>query len=467
MLQGHYQQTLTSTSAHLAQTMTLLSMPATELAEKIESELSTNPALELINERRCPQCKRLLPASGPCPVCSQPINYESQDPIVFISPREDFYNHASTDTDESPEEPYASEDVDLPTYVLRQIAGDLAIDDRMIVAYILNHLDEDGFLTTSAQEIARYQHRHLLEVQNLIERIKRCDPVGVCSTNPQEALLTQIEVLRETMKIPPFTKDVIEAHLNKLSQHHYQDIAKALGTSNAQIERVSEFIIQNLNPFPARAHWGDVRNPNSGSSQVFHQPDILIYHLNENPRNPLVVEIVLPIRGTLRVNPLFKASLKEVSEDKSVEWRNDIEKASLLIKCIQQRSNALKMLLEKLVAYQQDFINGGEIEMKPLTRAEIAKELGVHESTISRAVSSKTIQLPNKRIIPMSTFFDRSLSQRTIIKRMIEDEDKPLSDSDIQSNLAKLGINIARRTVAKYRSMEGILPAHLRQKHQK
>ena len=467
MLQGHYQQTLTNTSAHLAQTMTLLSMPATELAEKIDSELSTNPALELINERRCPQCKRLLPASGPCPVCSQPINYESQEPIVFISPREDFYTHSSSEAGESPDEPYASEEIDLPTFVLRQIAGDLAVDDRMIAAYILNHLDEDGFLTTTAQEIARYQHRHPADVQNLIDRIKRCDPVGVCSLDPKEALLTQIEVLRETAKIPPYTKEVIENHLNKLSQHHYQDIAKALGASTAQIERVSEFVIQNLNPFPARAHWGDVRNPNSGGSQVFHQPDILIYHLNENPKNPLVVEIILPIRGTLRVNPLFKASLKEVSEDKSEEWRNDIEKASLLIKCIQQRSNALKMLLEKLVAYQQNFINGGEIEMKPLTRAEIAKELGVHESTISRAVSSKTIQLPNKRIIPMAIFFDRSLSQRTIIKGMIEEEDKPLSDSEIQTNLAKQGINIARRTVAKYRSMEGILPAHLRQKHQK
>lgn len=467
MLQGHYQQTLTNTSAHLAQTMTLLSMPATELAEKIESELSTNPALELLNERRCPQCKRVLPPTGPCPICSQPIDYASQEPIVFISPREDFYTHSRAASNEVSDEPYATEDVDLPTYVLRQIAGDLAVEDRLITAYILNHLDEDGFLTASAQEIARYQHRSPEDVQNLIERIKRCDPIGVCSKDPREALLTQIEVLSETSSIPAYTKAVVEEHLNKLSQHHYQEIARFLNVSTTQIERVAEFVTHNLNPFPARAHWGDVRNPSSGSSEVFHQPDILIYHLNENPNNPLVVEIILPIRGTLRVNPLFKASLKEVTADKSEEWRNDLEKASLLIKCIQQRSNALKMLLEKLVAYQQDFIRGGEIEMKPLTRAEIAKELGVHESTISRAVSSKTIQLPNKRIIPMSTFFDRSLSHRTIIKEMIEAEEKPLSDSEIQSNLAKQGIKIARRTVAKYRSMEGILPAHLRQKRQK
>ena len=207
------------------------------------------------------------------------------------------------------------------------------------------------------------------------------------------------------------------------------------------------------------------RFPNADNSQVFHQPDILIYHLNENPKNPLVVEIVLPIRGTLRVSPMFKASIRQVEPEKADEWKSDIEKASLLIKCIQQRSNALRLLLEKLVVYQKGYILEGEKEMQSLTRAEIAKELSVHESTISRAVSGKTIQLPNKRIVPLSIFFDRSLSHRTLIKEMIDNESKPMSDSEIRQKLEDQGINIARRTVAKYRSMEGILPAHLRQAH--
>ncbi len=101
--------------------------------------------------------------------------------------------------------------------------------------------------------------------------------------------------------------------------------------------------------------------------------------------------------------------------------------------------------------------------MKPLTRAEIAGLLDMHESTISRAVSSKTVQLPNKKIVPLSIFFDRSLSHRTLIKQMIEQEDHPMSDSEIQGLLQEQGIKIARRTVAKYRSMEGILPGNLRQ----
>lgn len=465
MLQTHYQQPLTTTSAHLAQTMTLLSLTAGELLQKVESELSSNPALELVEERRCPMCKRLLPPSGPCPICSQPASYDSTDPIVFVSPPEDFYTGSSISSEATPDEPYASESVDLPTYVLRQVAGDLAEEDRIIASYLLTHLDEDGFLTTTSLEVARYHHRLPSEVTTVIERLKRCDPVGVCSANPKEALLIQMEVLSETFNVPNFTWEVINDHLHQLSQHHYPEIARELGTNVQQIQKVTRFISENLNPFPGRAHWGDVRNPNTDDSQVFHRPDILIYHLNDNINNPLVVEIIQPIRGTLRVNPLFKASLKQVEGEKVDEWKDDIEKASLLIKCIQQRSNALRLLLEKLVVYQKDYILSGEKEMQSLTRAEIAKELGVHESTISRAVSSKTIQLPNKRIVPLSIFFDRSLSQRTLIKEMIESEQHPLSDSEIQENLQAQGITIARRTVAKYRSMEGILPAHLRQTH--
>lgn len=457
------QQTSTTMSAHLAQTMTLLGLTLDELQQKIESELASNPALELIEERTCPMCKRPLPPRGSCPICSQPSSVQSEDPIVFISPREDFYTGSATSTGEAPEEPFVSELVDLPSYVLRQAAADLPVEDRLIAAYILTHLDEDGFLTTTALEVARYHHRLPSEITALIEKLKRYDPYGVCSANPVEAMLAQVDILSETMNVPAYTREVVAAYLHQMSQHHYQEIARALGTTTQQIQKVAAFISENLNPFPARAHWGDVRNPNSSDSQVFHQPDILIYHLNENPANPLVVEIILPIRGTLRVNPLFKATLKQVEEDKAEEWRGDIEKANLLIKCIQQRSNALKLLLEKLVSFQKDYILQGDLEMKPLTRAEIAGQLDMHESTISRAVSGKTVQLPNKRIVPLAIFFDRSLAHRTLIKQMIENEDHPLSDSEIRSALKEQGIEIARRTVAKYRSMEGILPGNLRQ----
>ena len=105
----------------------------------------------------------------------------------------------------------------------------------------------------------------------------------------------------------------------------------------------------------------------------------------------------------------------------------------------------------------------GEKYLKPITRASLAIELGVHESTISRAVSDKSVELPNRKIVPMASFFDRSLSARTILREIVSNESKPLSDTQIQTRLKERGIQVARRTVAKYRAMEGILPAHLRQ----
>ena len=194
-----------------------------------------------------------------------------------------------------------------------------------MTAYILNHLDEDGFLTTNVLEIARYHHRLPSEVTAIIDRLKRCEPVGVCSTNPQEAMLAQIDVLAETIKVPNFTREVVQHHLVKLSHQNFSEIAKSLGTTNQQIRTISNFISDNLNPFPGRAYWGDVRNPSSNAPEVFHQPDVLIYHLNDDPKNPLIVEIILPIRGTLRINPLF-ASMKEMKDEKLDEWRSDIEK---------------------------------------------------------------------------------------------------------------------------------------------
>ena len=120
--------------------------------------------------------------------------------------------------------------------------------------------------------------------------------------------------------------------------------------------------------------------------------------------------------------------------------------------------------MERLVSIQRRFILKGDRYLKPMTRAEIAEIIDVHESTISRAVSNKSVELPDGRIIPLSRFFDRSLSVRDRIKEIIHNEKRALTDEQIAEKLSKEGIEVARRTVAKYRSIEGILPARLRHK---
>jgi RNA polymerase sigma-54 factor len=462
MFQGQFQTTRPMTTAHLAQTMALLTLTSDELQQKIESELSANPALEIVEERRCPTCHRLMPGHGNCPVCSLPGNPASDEPVVFLSPRDEFIPKKDYIDTAIDDEPYAPAQEELPTYVLRQIAPDLEPEERGLAAFLLTHLDDDGFLTTTLLEVAQYCHVPLELVQKVQKKIQKADPVGVGSCNTREALLVQLESLAEVNAVPPLAERIVNECMDLLSHHQYAEIAHKLEIPQKQAAQIAQFISENLNPFPGRSHWGDVRQPNADAPEVYHRPDILINFLNENPANPLVVEIIMPISGTLQVNPMFKQAIQQADPDAKDELKGDLEKASLFVKCIQQRNHTMERLLTRVVSLQREYIIHGEKFLKPVTRAQISKELEVHESTISRAVANKAVQLPNKRIIPLSSFFDRSLNVRTVLKEIIESEKKPLSDSDLAVMLSEKGFDVARRTVAKYRSIEGILPAHLR-----
>jgi len=449
------------TTAHLAQTMTLLNQTVDELYEQIQKEL-TNPALELVEERRCPNCHRVLPNAGVCPVCSQPMSQNGEEPVVFVSPREDFYPSGSGSSENIPDEPLSPAVEELPTYVLRQIAADLEMGDRKIAAYLLTHLDEDGFMTIPVIEVARYLHVLPSQVEKILEIIQHADPLGVGCYSPQEALLVQLEVLSENRYVPALAEAMIRDGMDQLSRRQYPELARMLKAPLAQVQETVKFISENLNPFPGRAHWGDVRQPSGGGGQTYYYPDIIISYLNDIPENPLVVEIILPIRGTLRINQLFRQATREASDEAREGMKSDLDRAALFVKCLQQRNHTMQRLMHNVVVFQRDYVMRGDRYIKPLTRAQLSVELDVHESTISRAVSNKTVQLPNKRIIPLASFFDRSLNVRTALRELIEVERNPLSDSQLAVMLAKQGYEVARRTVAKYRAMEGILPAHLR-----
>jgi RNA polymerase sigma-54 factor len=459
----HVQSTRPTTTAHLAQTMSLLSLTLDELNQQVEKELANNPALELVEERRCPMCHRLLAEHGKCPVCSQPSDIHSEEPVVFISPREDLYSREYNPDKESLDEPTSAEIEELPAYVLRQIASDLQPNDRQIAAFLLTHLDEDGLLNVSLAEIANYFHVTLSKIEEIQVLIQHADPIGVGSINSTQALIIQLEMLSETKKIPEQSIPIVKDYMEQLSRHQFSDIAKKLGVTLKTVEQASQFISENLNPFPGRSHWGDSRIPEAGNMDVYRHPDIIISNLERNEKHVLMIELLMPTSGTLRVNPVYKEAIHETSDDTKIEMKSDLEKASLFVKCIQQRNNTMRQLVTKIASLQKDFILHGERELKPVTRAKFAKEMGVHESTISRAVANKSVQLPNRRIIPLAMFFDRSLNVRTVLKDIIEKEKTALSDIALVALLHKQGFNVARRTVAKYRSMEGILPAHLRQ----
>jgi RNA polymerase sigma-54 factor len=451
------------TTAHLAQTMTLLSLTNGELRQKIESALASNPALDLLEQARCPHCHRPVPPSRACPYCSAPKKPGLDEPIVFVSTRQEFAARANyAYADEMPSEEWTAAEEDLPTYVLRQIAPDLAPEDRVLAAHILTSLNDDGLLSIPLIEIATYHHVLVSQVKNVQRLIQRSDPLGVGSSTPQEALKVQLEVLGETRPIPPLAKKLVDEGMDLLSRRAYTELSRMLHVSTNQVKKLAAFIGENLNPFPARAHWGDFQQNNEGVP-TYQEPDVIITQMTDLPGSPLVVEVLSPYAGSLRISPLFREAIQQAPPEKAQEWQSELEEAILLVKCLQQRNNTMVRLMRRLASIQRQFILRGDAFLKPITRAQLAVELEVHESTISRAVSGKAVQLPNKKIIPLSKLFDRSLNIRTALIRIISDEEEPLSDTQIAERLEEQGYNIARRTVAKYRSIEGILPARLRQ----
>lgn len=467
MYQSQTQETRIQASAHLAQTMTMLGMSSEEIREKIEGELAKNPFLELVEDRVCPTCKRKLPENGKCPICSNPqLDHEAEN-IIFVTLRDEYNCGGASAVEPYRDEPDydSAQSEDLATYVLKQVGPDLDEQQKLIAAYLLNSLDSDGFITADVLETAQYYHVMPSDVEEVIEIIQHADPLGVGSRDLKEALLVQLNRLSDYVNVPPHTQELIETCFEDLTHSRNREIAKLLGITVRQVNIIEKFIGDNLNPYPARAHWGGTvagKSPRDFSPVIYHEPDIIIYYMNERPENPLVVEIVMPISGYLRVNNYFKKELKNAPDDRVEEWRNDLDKANLLVKSLYQRNNTMSDLMTILVNRQEEYIRKGEEHLLPLTRAQIAVEMGVHESTISRAVSNKTVQLPNRKVVALSSFFDRSLNVRTVLKELIQNETKPLSDAKLVTLLNARGFNVARRTVAKYRLMEGIGSAHQR-----
>ncbi len=453
------------TTAHLAQTMALLNMGNDELEGEIQKNLASNPALEVDEVKHCLICGSVVSEGTRCRNCLNNQLQSEPQFLTFVSTRESPKTLLEDENDQYFEESMADLQT-LPEYVLRQIGMELNDDEKLVAASILTQIDEEGFVDVDVLELSSYYHVPISCVEQVIHSIQHADPIGVGSKNAQEAMLVQVDELKKIREIPEFTEKIIADKYQELLRKQYHEIARELGVTGSKVEAVAQFIVENLNPFPARSSWGDVRNQEKDDFVRLGEADIVLTYLENDPQNPIVIEVFQPINSNLILNAAYQQALKTSEKEIKMKMREDLDKASLFIKCLQQRTNTILRMMQILVTIQEKYIREGDRYLKPITRAQIAKKLSVHESTISRAVSSKTVQMPDRKVYPLSVFFDRSLQIRTEMKEIIEKEKEPLSDLQIMKKLEKKGISIARRTVAKYRGMEGIPPAFQRKEKQ-
>lgn len=482
----------------------ILSLSQQELQAVIETEMSQNPALELDDRPTCPACDSVLEGRY-CPVCranqDTPTDPESLDSL--------------NDFDELPLAPSATKEED-PEFdpmtlvasgesILDQIHADVRVSldehEYPVAAFIIESLDERGFLTMTQKETAKLLGVPEAIVESVIEVIQDVAPVGVGARDLRECLLIQLDFLdRAGATIPEHTRTVIDAWLAEFGAHKFGQITRALGITVEELEEIRDFIRGHLNPFPLQSD--QAKSWRSPTDSRFVAPDVIIdirdgelcvevvdnkfFHLRTNAlydqlagefsrkrgkgtlkerlaeRNAALVDDDVVQEDRIEVDP---TTLAETTSDDKQHVRQFTNRAKMFMMNIQQRRDTLLRISETIVEFQENFLRGGVRELRPLTRALVAQQVGVHESTVSRATANKYVMLPNKKVIPFSDFFTPSLSTKDIIKEIIERESQkgePLTDRKICDLLLDEGIRIARRTVAKYRAELGILPSTMR-----
>ncbi len=444
----------------------ILELSTQELQQAISQELEENPALELVEQTICPTCGDVI-TTGACVICAR-RETKTEPPSESGSTLDEYqdpYQPARqvTDEDFDPMTQVASQ-WSLSEQLLMDLAAVLPPEDMAVAEYVVGNLDEKGYLRSTYEEIAFATSAPVQQVERVARALQGLEPVGVGARNLGECLLIQLDFLENWGITQPFVREIALNHLHELGEHKMHRIAHQLGATVDEIADAWEFIKRNLNPHPAEAYVPD-HSAAAGAPPQRVLPDVIIRAKDSG----FEIEVVESRRFLLRINSLYRnlwreleQSQRSLSDDDKTHIRQFVSRSKMFISNINQRRQTLHKIATCLARYQEDFLKYGVRHLKPLTRAALAAELDIHESTVSRATASKYVMLPSGRVIPFSDFFVASLSVKDVMREIIESEPEPLTDQEIAQRLAQWGIHIARRTVAKYRAQLKILPSPYR-----
>ena len=338
--------------------------------------------------------------------------------------------------------------------------------DEYIAESIIDGLDDDGMLQVSIEDICEAAPDEwnigTEEVEAVLHLIQRLDPLGVASRSLRECLLVQLSQLPQET---PFLKAacmLVDQHLAMLASRDYVHLARKLNLKENQLKETIK-LIQTLNPKPGSAL--------ASSAIDYIEPDVLVIKQGDHWK----VELNPKSAPRIRVNPEYVSLIKRGdSSDATNHLKDHLQEARWFIKSLQQRNDTLLRVATKIVEFQRDFFDLGEQAMRPLVLHDIAEAVNLHESTISRVTTQKYMLTPGG-IFELKYFFSSHVSTdsggevsstaiRALIKKLVAEENprKPLSDNKIANLLKEKNIQVARRTIAKYRELLHIPPSNER-----
>jgi RNA polymerase sigma-54 factor len=457
----------------LQQAIKLLQMSRMELESAVRSELEENPILEEAEVLREEDLQRTKEAATEIQVgTGETIDTQAQDP----QKQDEFEWESYFEQNQKPPQAGMAGSEEIMNYE-NAISATQTLHDHLtwqvkmngfseyeekIADLLMSYIDDDGYIKTPLEQISAEEKLPLEDLEDTLSLIHEFDPAGVGARDLKECLLIQAKHLEED------TQDLvllINNHLKDLEKKNYDAIAKAMGRELEEIIEMCK-IIYSMDPKPGRAY---VTNETQ-----YVTPDVYVYKVGDD----YVVSLNEDGLPRLKISNFYKNVLKGgKSEDKTQDYiQEKLRSAVWLIKSIHQRQRTIYKVAESIVKHQREFFEKGAAHLKPMILRDIANDIGMHESTVSRVTTSKYVHTP-QGIYELKYFFNSGISSsdgdalasesvKLKIKDLVAKEDtkNPLSDQKIVELLKLEGIQIARRTVAKYRDMLKILPSSQRKK---
>jgi RNA polymerase sigma-54 factor len=452
----------TRISSQLIMRYEMLRLPSHELAAHLRDMSYTNPLLEVVEHSMCPRCGQELSARKPqCQNCRSTIE-------------EGFHLPTSSASADDEERSSWLEGISVARTLseemwLQCLESGLDKPQLRIAYQLICDLDEHGYLGTDAATHAEDLDVSVGEVERVRQRLMQLEPIGVGSRGPKECLMAQANALSNSVAWAETARRLLTEQWNALVEGEVRQAARGLGLPFSQVEQAFRMVLQRFYLYPAYGCKG------RDTETVILQPDVCFTVTGSGARTTVQVDVLESRRYSIGINPEYRELIRSQAgqsngtHEKMVGWTTEVKRVA---SALRQRWHTLQQVCESIAEFQREFFaSDGSYDaslLRPLTRDEIANALGVHPSTVGRAVNGKNAVLPNRRIVPLSIFFDSSAPVQALIAQLVASEETTLlSDETLRRHLHRAGWTMTRRAVSLHRESMGILPTHLRRRQRR